>query len=240
VKAIGGGTAVEKKVYLEPGEVARMEEAARYLRDKLLIRLLFRLGCRISEALGISVGDIDFAQGTVTIEHLKSRIRLSCPDCGTRLSKTAKFCPGCGAQVKKAVSEQREHRRQRTLPVDDGTLEILREYIARGGPVSQDGKQLLFGINRHRAWEIVKDCAERAGLGHLVNPETGRTHHVSPHRLRDAFAIHAVKLDDSGDGLRLLQEHLGHQSITTTLRYRKISGQEMKEWYDRLWKEQIR
>jgi integrase/recombinase XerD len=60
-------------------------------------------------------------------------------------------------------------------------------------------------------------------------------HNISPHRLRDAFAVHAVKLDDSGDGLRLLQEHLGHQSFNTTAKYRKVSGREQKEWYNRLW-----
>ena len=43
------------KAYLEPGEVERLEQAAEYLRDKLLIRLLFHLGCRVSEALGIRV-----------------------------------------------------------------------------------------------------------------------------------------------------------------------------------------
>jgi len=40
------------KVYLTPEEVGILEEAAGYLRDKLLIRLLFHLGCRISEGLG--------------------------------------------------------------------------------------------------------------------------------------------------------------------------------------------
>lgn len=224
-----------EKTYLEPEEVAQLEEAGEYLRDKLLIRLLFRLGCRVSEALGISVGDIDFNQGTVTIEHLKLRINLSCPDCGTRLSKTAKFCPGCGKRVEKAVAGEREHRRLRTLPVDSDTLEMLRQYVDHGGPVARDGRLLLFGINRHRAWQIVRDCSHRAGLPRLTNRETGKAHNVSPHRLRDAFAVHAVKLNDSGDGLRLLQEHLGHQSITTTMRYRKIAGEEHKEWYDRLW-----
>ena len=73
------------KAYLEPEEVERLEQAAEYLRDKQLIRLLFHLGCRVSEALGIRVEDIDFKQGTVTIEHLKARIKLSCPECGTRL-----------------------------------------------------------------------------------------------------------------------------------------------------------
>jgi len=57
---------------------------------------------------------------------------------------------------------------------------------------------------------------------------------VSPHRLRDAFAVCAVKMDDSGDGLRLLQQHLGHASFNTTAKYRKVSGEEHKEWYQKL------
>ncbi len=223
------------KAYLEFDEVKKLEEAADNLRDRLLVRLLFHLGCRISEALGIAVGDIDFGQGAVTIEHLKTRLNLSCPKCGARLSKAARYCPGCGEWVEKAVSEKKEHRRRRTLPVDEDTLGMLREYVDRGGPARKGHKKLLFGLTRGRAWGIVRDCAVRAGLGRLVNPETGDTRGVSPHRLRDAFAIHAVKLDDSGDGLRMLQEHLGHQSITTTMRYRKISGEEHRDWYSRLW-----
>jgi hypothetical protein len=75
----------------------------------------------------------------------------------------------------------------RTLPIDDGSGEMLKEYIERGGPVLSDGKRLIFGINRHRAWQIVKECAGEVGLPKLVNPETSRVHNVSPHRLRDAF-----------------------------------------------------
>lgn len=222
------------KAYLEPGDVEALEEAGEYLRDKLLIRMLFRVGCRVSEALGISVNDIDFNQGTVTIEHLKLRINRTCPDCGTRLSKTFRFCPGCRSKVEKAVAEEKEHRRVRTLPLDADTLEMIRDYIDRGGPVSHNGKQLLFGINRRHAWKIVRDCAERAGLGELVNPETGKKHGVSPHRLRDAFAVMAVQQDDSTDSIRMLQEMLGHASIGTTMKYRKIAGRELREWYEKL------
>ena len=228
------------KVYLETDEVKLLEEAAENLRDKLLIRLLFRLGCRISEALGIGVDNIDFYQGTVTILHLKARIKHSCPHCSVRLGRCHRFCPGCGLEVKEATAQEREHRRLRTLPVDGETLGMLKDYIDRGGPVSRNGRQLLFGINRHRAWQIVRDCAERAGLPQLINTETGKMHNVSPHRLRDAFAVVAVKRDDSGDGLRMLQEHLGHQSITTTMRYRKVSGEEQREWYQRLWNKEER
>ena len=223
------------KAYLEPKEVGLLEQAATNLRDRLLIRLLWHLGCRISEALAVTVQDIDFQQGTVTIEHLKTRLRLACPHCNAGLGKNHAFCPGCGARVEKAVAQATEHRRVRTLPLDDDTLEMLRDYIKWGGPVSRGGRQLLFGITRHQAWRVVKDCADRASLGKLVNPETGRTRGVSPHRLRDAFAVHAVKLDDSGDGLRLLQEHMGHASFNTTAKYRKVAGDEHREWYQRLW-----
>jgi len=223
------------KAYIEPEEVTLMEKATPYLRDRLLIHILFHLGCRISEALALKVEDIDFVHRTITIKHLKTRLTVSCPNCGGRLSATHLYCPRCGSKIETAQTEQREHRRQRVLPADKDTLNMLKEYIKRGGPVLRDGKKLIFGINRHRAWQIVKDCAEKAGLPKLVNPETGRRHNVSPHRLRDAFAVHAMKLDDSGDGLRLLQEHLGHASFNTTAKYRKVAGEEHKEWYQRLW-----
>lgn len=223
------------KTYLEPEEVELLEKAATNLRDRLLIRLLFHLGCRISEALALRVEDIDFDQGTVTIEHLKARSRFFCPNCSARLGKTHTFCSKCGANVQKALTQEQEHRRVRALPINGDTLETLRDYIRRGGPISRGRSKLIFGINRHRAWQVVRECAERAGLGDLINPETGRVHGVSPHCLRDAFAVHAVKLDDSGDGLRLLQEHLGHASFNTTARYRKIAGEEHREWYRKLW-----
>ena len=223
------------KTYLEPSEIGLLENAASNMRDKLLVRVLFRLGCRISEALSLEVDDIDFAQGTVKIQHLKTRINLGCPKCSARLGKTHSFCPKCGAKVTATIIKEQQHRRMRVLPLDRDTSEVLEDFIKRGGPVNRNGKRLIFGVNRHRGWQIVTACAERAGLPKLVNPGTGRIHNVSPHRLRDAFAVHAVKLNDSGDGLRLLQEHLGHTSFNTTAKYRKVAGEELRGWYDRLW-----
>ena len=223
------------KAYIEPNEVKMMEDKTTNLRDRLLVRLLFRLGCRVSEALALTPDDIDFAHGTVSIQHLKSRVKLMCPDCGARLGLEHLFCPKCGSKIDEALTQQREHRRQRVLPVDSDTLSMLREYIRLGGPVIHDGKKLIFGINRHRSWQVIRDCAEKAGLPKLVNPETGRLHNVSPHRLRDAFSVMAVQWNDSTDSVRMLQQHLGHQSISTTMKYRKVSGKEHRDWYQRLW-----
>ena len=223
------------KAYVEPEEVTLMEKATPYLRDRLLIRVLFRLGCRVSEALDLKVEDVDLGRGTIIVKHLKARLKLSCTECGQRLGRNHAFCPKCGGKIEKAQTEQQERRRQRVLPIDSRTLAMLKEYIERRGPVVRNGKKLIFGINRHRAWQIIKECAEKAELPKLVNPETGRVHNVSPHCLRSAFAVHAVKVNDSGDGLRLLQEHLGHASFNTTARYRKVSGEEHKGWYLKLW-----
>lgn len=227
------------KTYLEPGEISLLEKATSNMRDKLLIRVLFHLGCRVSEALALAIEDIDFNHSTITIQHLKVNLQLSCTACGQRLGRSHMFCPKCGVKVVKAQAEHQERHRQRVLPVDSDTLRMFSEYVQRGGPVLRDGRKLIFGINRHRGWQVIKECAERANLPKLINPETGRIHNVSPHKLRDAFAVRAVKMDDSGDGLRLLQQHMGHASFNTTAKYRKVSGEEHKEWYQKLWKKEI-
>jgi integrase/recombinase XerD len=90
------------KAYLEPDEINRMEQVASNLRDRLLVHLLFHVGCRVSEALALKVEDVDFTRGTITIVHLKHRVKLSCPTCGARLGLSHTFCPKCGAKVDEA------------------------------------------------------------------------------------------------------------------------------------------
>jgi integrase/recombinase XerD len=121
------------------------------------------------------------------------------------------------------TATQQEQRRIRTLPVDDTTMLMLKDYI-NSQLVSSVPSDLIFGFNRHRAWQIVRTSALKASILNLINPETGRLRGVSPHRLRDAFSVHAMKLNDSGNGLRVLQEHLGHASFNTTAKYRKMPG----------------
>lgn len=221
--------------YLTPEEVIRLENAAANSRDRLLIHLLFHLGCRISEVLAIALDDIDFSAGKVNIIHLKVRIQSKCRQCGAAIGLRHDYCPKCGTKNEMNSNIRHEKRKQRTLPLDPDTLAMIKIYLETEGPVIKEEKSYLFGICRHRAWQIVRLCAEKAGLSVLRNPETGRTRGVSPHRLRDAFAVHAMKTDDSGEGMRLLQEHLGHASFNTTAKYRKIASEEHREWYHKLW-----
>ena len=116
------------KAYLEPSEVQTLEDAAKSFRDKLLVRLLFHSGARISEVLSLDVKNIDFSQGTVTILHLKSRIKLQCSDCGVRLGRNHVFCPKCGVKVNNAIAKEKEHRRMRTIPLDERTLKMFFSF----------------------------------------------------------------------------------------------------------------
>jgi integrase/recombinase XerD len=232
------------KEYLEAGDTSLIEDAAQCLRDKVLIRLLRRLGCRIGEVLGMEERHIDFSQRQVKIEHEKMRVSLFCPYCPqegdkkTRLSKKAIFCPKCGKVVEQAIAKAKQERHLRKVPIDPDTLKLVREYIKKGGITEVHGKRMLFTISRQWAWHIVVKCAERAGIFELENPINERKHHVSPHKFRDAFAINAIKIKPTADDLRLLQELLGHESYDTTMRYRKVSGAELQHFYDDLMKEE--
>ena len=223
------------KTYLKIQEVEKIIYCATSIRDRLLIRLLFQLGCRVSEALNITLDDIDFEQETIKILHLKTRSILLCPSCKTRLARNHRFCPKCGNSISNIINRENINRRQRILPIDKDTLLVLKEYICQDKDLNIDHSLSLFRISRHRAWQIFRDCALRAGITKLFNPENGRSRGISPHRLRDAFSVHAMKTNDSGEGLRLLQEHLGHASFNTTAKYRKIASDEHRSWYNSLW-----
>ena len=82
---------------------------------------------------------------------------------------------------------------------------------------------------------MLREGTRKAGLRLSVSAEMGGVHGVSPHRLTDSFGVMAVQQDDSTDGVRMLQEWLGHASIEATMRYRKVAGKELKEWYRKLW-----
>jgi integrase/recombinase XerD len=82
--------------------------------------------------------------------------------------------------------------------------------------VTAQGKRLT----RTRAWAIVKAAAEQAGLGDRV----------SPHTLRHSFATHLL---EGGADLRVVQELLGHATISTTQLYTHVTGERIREVYSR-------
>ena len=123
--------------------------------------------------------------------------------------------------------------RERLVPVGEVALDAIRSWLdgprrlivaehhvqpIRGGPlfVSRTGRRLA----RQQAWTIVKRAAAGAGLA-------GR---VSPHTLRHSFATHLL---EGGADLRIVQELLGHASISTTQLYTHVTGERIREVYAR-------
>ena len=124
--------------------------------------------------------------------------------------------------------------RERRLPVGDVALDALARYIddvrpqllaahtgktrGRGGPmfVNARGERM----SRMAAWRTIRHAA-------LIGGVSG---HVTPHTLRHSFATHLL---EGGADLRVVQELLGHASITTTQLYTHLTGERIRQVYAR-------
>ena len=69
------------------------------LRNRLLIRLIFRTGCRVGEVLPLGVEDVDLDLAMAKVVKEKDRLQLFCSVCGQRLARAHRFCPGCAREV---------------------------------------------------------------------------------------------------------------------------------------------
>lgn len=110
-------------------------------------------------------------------------------------------------------------RKQRTVLADAETLRILADYC-RG----RDPKDSLIGLQKRRIQSIVKRYAIKAGVKWAE--------HVSPHRLRDTFAVQWIR---GGGDLESLRRLLGHASLAVTQRYLVFGFEDVKAAYDRVW-----
>jgi integrase/recombinase XerD len=143
-------------------QLDRLIGAARNPRDKAYVSTLAKTGMCISELTQLKVTDIDFKGGTLTIVHLKERVKLKCPNCGELLGKRHLFCPGCGNKVSRAVREQVEQQRQRMIPVDRETLRLLDEYLKWRRQFPYRGP-LVFPFSRQRGWQLIEKLGPLKG-----------------------------------------------------------------------------
>ena len=116
--------------------------------------------------------------------------------------------------------------KERFIPVGSYAQQALSQYLVRIRPtlLSNPKERALFlnthggRLTRQSAWNIVAEAAERSGL-------SGK---VSPHSLRHSFATHLL---DGGADVRVVQELLGHASVTTTQIYTLITIDKLRESY---------
>ncbi|MGW6728416.1 site-specific tyrosine recombinase XerD [Nocardia sp. NPDC055029] len=116
--------------------------------------------------------------------------------------------------------------KQRLVPIGRPALAAVDAYLIRGRPtLAASGKGsagALFlnarggRLSRQSAWQVLQTAAERAGIGATV----------SPHTLRHSFATHLL---DGGADVRVVQELLGHASVTTTQIYTLVTVSTLRE-----------
>ena len=161
-------------------------------RDRAILETLYAGGLRISELVGLDLGDLDLHDGMVRV-----------------LGKGAK---------ERVVPLGRGARGALQEYLDDGRIELDRArnrtdrsalfLNARGGRLTRQG-----------AWLIVRGAGDRAGL-------RGRLY---PHVLRHSCATHML---DHGADIRVVQELLGHASLSTTQVYTKVSPERLRAVYE--------
>ncbi|ANW65125.1 site-specific tyrosine recombinase XerD [Mycobacterium sp. djl-10] len=115
--------------------------------------------------------------------------------------------------------------KQRLVPIGRPAVAALDAYLVRGRPdLARRGRgtPAIFlnarggRLSRQSAWQVLQDAADRAGISAAV----------SPHTLRHSFATHLL---DGGADVRVVQELLGHASVTTTQIYTLVTVNALRE-----------
>ena len=195
-------------------EVTRILEAAGTdtatgLRDRALLEFLYSTGARISEAVGLDVDDVSL-ESTSTDSVAPDGVA---PD---------------GAVGEPAIVRLfGKGSKERLVPLGSYGARAINAYVVRGRPLLASkgkGTPALFlnarggRISRQSAWTILKAAAEKANI----------TKDVSPHTLRHSFATHLL---EGGADVRVVQELLGHASVTTTQVYTLVTADTLREIY---------
>jgi len=193
------------KAYLPAKQVERLFTAATNPRDVLLIRILWRTGIRVSELIGLRICDIDFDSRALVIKVQKMRKKD-------------------GKTIEK----------RRMVPIDQGTLNMIRVYLEWRKRFSYKG-DLLFPITRQRVNQIFWKVGRKTGITEIGDPAISKHRNLHPHVLRHSFAIQCVK---KGMSIERLQKILGHSSPTTTSVYLQWSSADLHEDYDKIWEDE--
>jgi integrase/recombinase XerD len=160
-------------------------------RDRAILETLYGGGLRISELVGLDLGDLDLTAGLVRVLGKGSKERV------------VPIGRGARGALEEYLDDGRVALDRARSRVDRGALFLN----ARGGRLTRQG-----------AWLIVRGAGDRSGL-------RGRLY---PHVLRHSCATHML---DHGADIRVVQELLGHASISTTQVYTRVSPERLLAVY---------
>ncbi|GAA0396880.1 site-specific tyrosine recombinase XerD [Micromonospora gifhornensis] len=150
---------------------------------------------------------------------------------GARISETVGLAVDDVDLTDAVVQLRGKGGRDRLVPIGGYAMQALGAYLVRARPglvAAGRGTPRVFlnsrggPLTRQGAWMILRRAAERAGLP-VDGPQA-----VSPHTLRHSYATHLL---DGGADVRVVQELLGHASVTTTQVYTLVTVDRLREVY---------
>jgi integrase/recombinase XerD len=181
-------------------------------RDRAILELLYATGIRIGELVGLDLDALDDERRSVRVLGKGSKERVVPVGRAARAAVDHYLAHGRlllrSARTRVAGDLHRSPGTAGHLHRSPGTAGDAMFLNARGGRLS-----------RQSCWKIVRAAGDRAGLGERL----------SPHVLRHSFATHMV---DHGADIRVVQELLGHASISTTQVYTKVSPERLRAVYE--------
>lgn len=129
-------------------------------------------------------------------------------------------------QISTTVKLKGKGGKERVVPIGSFAVNAVNEYLTRSRPnlIKVSTQRALFlnqrggRLSRQSAWNVVTTNAQRAGIAEQV----------TPHSMRHSFATHLL---DGGADIRVVQELLGHASVTTTQIYTLITIDRLRESY---------
>ena len=181
-------------VYLEEEEVDQLlnidssEEDELKLRDRAILELMYACGLRVSEVVGLDVGNLRFVDAVVRVM-------------------------GKG-------------RKERLVPLGRVAAKVLKKYLAKRQKADAGAGEAVFLNARggRLSARSVSTLVKKYGL------VTGLQKPLTPHAVRHSFATHLLQ---NGADLRVIQELLGHSSLSTTQRYTHVDVKRLLEVYDK-------
>jgi len=190
--------------YLSRDQVQQLVEACRSDRDRLLVRIAFETGGRVSELTEIRRSDVDIANRQVRLRTLKRR------------------------------SDRRRKRPEvfRWIPVSHSLCADLGNYFLEIDPPAAgliDDDELarvrVFPLTRQGAFALIRKAGKKAGLVARGGRE------ISPHILRHSFAMNCLT---QGVPITVVKELLGHASISSTMVYLKTDPAQAREFLSKV------
>ena len=191
-------------------EVERLLDAAgaapgkddpRSIRDRALLEFLYATGARISEATGLDVDDLTLGGEPAVLLDGKGGKQRIVPLGRYAAAALSAYLVRARPALAAGVAPSRPRAGR-----PRGSVSPALFLNARGGRLTRQG-----------AWGVLRAAAERAHLSQ-----------VSPHTLRHSFATHML---DGGADIRVVQELLGHASVTTTQIYTLVTVEKLREVY---------